>query len=113
MEIGTKTAQFPEKEFINGIFGCSAGKEKDITMSLPLRVMLLRRVGLTYGGYRGAGSGKAGRYAGGGGDRTTLHHHHHQQEGKEESRDTAVVGHPYSLSKILYGFLANVVYCFI
>jgi hypothetical protein len=71
--------------------------------SLPLRVTLPRGVGLTYGGYWGAGSGKAGRYAGGGGDRATLHHHHeHQEEGEEQSRDKAVVGHPSSLSKILY-----------
>jgi hypothetical protein len=71
-------------------------------MSLPLRVKLLRGVGLTYGGHRGAGSGKACRYAGGGGDRTTLHYHHHQEEGEEQSRDEAVKGHPSSLSKILY-----------
>ncbi len=71
-------------------------------MSLPPRVTLLRGVGLTYGGHRGAGSGKAGRYAGGGGDRATLHHKHHQEEGEEQKRDEAVVGHPSSISKILY-----------
>jgi hypothetical protein len=87
VKIGTEAAQ---------------GKKKDITMSLPLRVTILSGVGLTYGGHRGAGSGKAGRYTGGGGYRATLNHHqHHQEEGEEQSRDTAVVGHP-SFSKILY-----------
>ncbi len=99
--IANDTPQKFRSTYITAQTNYSTIKEKDNLGSLPLRVTLLRGVGLTYGGHRGAGSGKAGRYAGGRGDRATLHHQH-QEEGEEQRRDAAVVSHCSSLSKILY-----------
>ncbi len=37
VEIGTEAAQFPEKEYINGVFRCSAGLQEDQPTEDPSR----------------------------------------------------------------------------